>query len=220
VTYSLTGVFDGTTLNSVVAIGRGSGTAVNLELKFGTSDLANLTMSATTTEILKPSQRIRSAPECVVVDPKRSKSDDIDGEWNVIESGGKCVECECNWHHHAAVCGPSERHPRERNDSGNRVQFDYGIEYWGCDCCDKNRGCDGCIDVGQMAGYLMGNGTVPVYVGIYGTTYPARGQMAGTVKLDWSGANAVSAVNVAGTSASDLEWKRPASGVCTRRRGV
>jgi len=61
---------------------------------------------------------------------------------------------------------------------------------------------------GTASCYLMADGTVPEYVGLYGAAYPAKGYLAGIVKLDWTGANAVSVLSGNNT---EMEWKRPAA---------
>ena len=228
-TYSLAGSFDGTTLNSVAAIGRGSGaSSVNLELMFSQTDLANLTMTANTTELL---------PASGVVGVKwleQSTASPL-----ILSGSGTLLKSTLSA---TGVNATGQTNPQfavllqDLSSSGTLCSTGYmtirvtsgGVVTSVARTGDGRILATGSLLSGYSAdasmattscAYVGSTGTVPMYSGLYGAAYPARGHLAGTLKLDWTAANAVDLAS----AGSELEWKKPQpspsaplSGLCTK----
>jgi hypothetical protein len=206
-TYSLAGTFDGTTLNSVVAIGRGSAaSSVNLELKFSQSDLVNLTMTATTSEVLRANATTPwlgtsvASPTTLSATATLSKSP--------LTAAGVNASGQTNPQFAALL--------KDTTTSGGTLRAtgymslrvtSGGVVTTVARTGDGTVAGDG-VDVSMVttsSGYVGATGIVPVYTGVYGTAYPTRGYVAGALKLDWTAANAVDMTGAGG----ELEWKKP-----------
>ena len=182
---------------------------VKLELKFTQSDLVNQTMTATTTEMLLPHgtygvdwlERSAASPSQLVASASFAKAG--------LSSTSVNASGQTN-PQFVALLQDAAASGMKPNGIMTFLVTSGGLVTTVTQLGD---GTDASLS-GTGSAYLGADGTVPMYRGIYGSAYPTSGQLAGVLKLNWTGANAVSVLG----SGYELEWKKPtsASGYCVK----
>jgi hypothetical protein len=200
-TYSLVGVFDGSTLTAVTSIGRAGGALpVRLELKFTGSDLANRTITASTSAAL-PANGAFGVDwlEQSVLSPAR-----LEASGTMLRGGSSASATNAPGATpaFAALLQDAAASPARANGIISLTVSSAGLVTIAAVLGD---GADAISTT--TSAYLTSGGTVAFYRGLYGTTHPNSGFVAGRMKLDWNAGNAVDLVS----SGSELEWKRPPS---------
>ncbi|MEK0445813.1 MAG: hypothetical protein RLZZ399_1134 [Verrucomicrobiota bacterium] len=202
VAYSLGGALDSTLLSSVVSVNRGGSVPpVALELKFSGSDLANLTMSASSTEQLP-------SPASVGVDwLGRSVASPV-----FLSAAATLQRAALSATPVNAVGQTTPQFVALLKDVSATPTMATGFTHFSVTTTGMvtaftrlGAGTDTSMGV-TLSAYLDATGGFGLYsCGLYGSTYPSAGQFAGNLKLDWSSSSAVSCVVPGG----ELEWKRP-----------